>query len=75
MELFQRVKDGGIAQRSRLNWRNSVNIDPEILKENVGSCDAHEFAQVMTFLLFQNLEAGGCRSRLTVTNQSKGQEE
>jgi hypothetical protein len=29
-ELFQRVKDGGIAQRSRLNWRNSANINPEI---------------------------------------------
>jgi hypothetical protein len=74
-ELFQREKDGGIAQRSRLNWRNSVNIDPEIQRKMWGVAMLTNSRQVMTFLLFQNLGIVRRRVRLTVTNQGKGQEE
>jgi hypothetical protein len=74
-ELFRREKDGGIAQRSRLNWRNSVNIDPETLEKTWGAAMLTNPRQVMTFLLIQNLGIVGRRLRLTLTNQGKGQEE
>jgi len=74
-ELFQRVKDGGVAQRNRLNRRNSANIDPETLEKTWGATMLKNSRQVMTFLLFQNLGIVGRRVRLTLTNQSKGREE
>jgi len=74
-ELFQRVKDGGIAQRNRLNRRNSVNIDPETLEKTWGAAMLTNSRQVMTLVFFQNLGIVGPRPRLTLRNQGKGQEE